>query len=222
MSATSSFLKNTFLFKNIDKQTIDSLLTIIPSEEKDYLKGDTIYSPNDYEKKIGFVLHGECLICRKSAGSVVPLNVIKEFDSFGIVAVFSSRTNFPTIITAKTSCTILFFSESALRSLIEKEPKLSMNIIDFLTEKIDFLNDKIAAFSSGTVEEKLASYIYSLSNKYNSLKFDFNKKRSSEALNCGRASLYRAISILESEGYIAFENKKILITDLEGLERIIK
>ena len=95
-----------------------------------------------------------------------------------------------------------------------------MNIIEFLTEKINFLNDKIAAFSGGSVEEKLASHILLLSKKNNSLEFDFNKKKSAEALNCGRASLYRAISALESAGYISLDNKKIIINDPEGLERI--
>jgi len=61
-----------------------------------------------------------------------------------------------------------------------------------------------------------------LKRKYESAVFDFNKKKSAEALNCGRASLYRALASLESEGYISFESKKINIIDLEGLERISK
>ena len=84
------------------------------------------------------------------------------------------------------------------------------------------MNDKVAAFSGGCVEEKLASYLLGLKRKYRSCEFDFNKKKSAEALNCGRASLYRAIASLETEGYISFENKKIHINDPEGLERISK
>ena len=220
MSTYSSFLKKTFLFKNVEEEVIDVILRPIKVECKDYAKGDVIYSPDVFEKMIGFVIHGECLVSRQSGDSTVPLNTIRENDSFGITAVFSSRDSFPTVITAKSSCSILFLSEHSLRSIVKKNPQLSMNIIEFLTEKINFLNDKIAAFSGGSVEEKLASHILLLSKRNNSLEFDFNKKKSAEALNCGRASLYRAISALESAGYISLDNKKIIINDPEGLERI--
>ena len=95
-----------------------------------------------------------------------------------------------------------------------------LNIIKFLAKKINFLNDKIAAFSGGKIEEKLAKYLLGLKKKYGSSKFDFNKKKSAEALNCGRASLYRAIDALEKGGFISLDNKKINIIDPEGLERI--
>ena len=222
MSLYSSFLKNTFLFKNIRQEVLDELLKDIPTEEKKYSKGDIIYSPRDFEKKIGFVYHGECSVSRQSGGSLVPLNVIKEYDSFGIVAVFSKREDFPTIVTAKTACSILFFTKDSIRSLVERNSQISINVIEFLTAKIDFLNDKVAAFSGGCVEEKLASYLLGLQRKHDSLEFDFNKKKSAEALNCGRASLYRAIGALESGGYISVDNKKITIIDLNGLERISK
>ena len=62
----------------------------------------------------------------------------------------------------------------------------------------------------------------SLKKKHNLLEFEFNKKKSAEALNCGRASLYRAIDALRSSGLITLADKKIIINDPEGLERITK
>ena len=218
----SSFLKNTFLFNKVDQEAIDRLLDSAECEEKSYLRGEVIYSPEDFERKIGFVCKGECLVVRRSNGNNVPLNTVKEADSFGIVTVFSSRERFPTLIIAKTACTVLFFSADTLKQLIGANAQISLNVIEFLTEKIDFLNDKVAAFSGGSIEEKLISYLLGLKNKHNSLEFEFNKKKSAEALNCGRASLYRAIDTLESGGYISVDSKKIYIKDLIGLERILK
>jgi CRP-like cAMP-binding protein len=105
---------------------------------------------------------------------------------------------------------------------VQKSPTVAMNIIEFFARKVGFLNDKIASFSGGSVEEKLAGYILEQQRKNNSLSFDFNKKKSAEALNCGRASLYRAIAALEEVGYVTFDSKKIFINDLKGLERIFK
>ena len=222
MSAYSSFLKKTFLFKGIDEDSIDSILKNVNIEEKSYHRADVIYSPDGFEKKIGFVYRGECTVGRQSGGTVVPLNIIKECDSFGIVTVFSDRDEFPTLVKAKVPSTVLFFSDKDIHSLVRLDSRIAINVIEFLTAKINFMNDKVAAFSGGCVEEKLASYLLGLKRKYGSCEFDFNKKKSAEALNCGRASLYRAIASLETEGYISFENKKIHINDPEGLERISK
>ena len=222
MSVYTNFFEQTFIFKGLTREVISELLEHIAVEETSYQKGDVIYSPDMFERKIGFVSSGECLVARQAGGTLVPLNTLQPHDSFGIVSVFSDRDEFPTLVKAKTSCTVIFFSSDAIHTLISKNPQVSLNVIEFMTHKINFLNDKIAAFSGGSVEEKLAGYILSLHKKHGKDEFDFNKKKSSEAINCGRASLYRAIDTLEATGYISFENKKIHINDLEGLERIIK
>ena len=222
MSAYSSFLKNTFLFKGIAENDISELINDTPIEETSFQREEIIFSPDGFERRLGIVMKGECLVGRQSGGSFVPLNTIGVYESFGILSVFSARDEFPTLIKAKGSCTVLFFSADAVRSLVEKSPAVSINVIEFFARKVSFLNDKITAFSGGNIEEKLAGYILELYKKNKSLEFDFNKKKSSEALNCGRASLYRALALLESDGLILLENKKIIINDLTGLERILK
>ena len=222
MTAHSIFLKNTFLFRSVDASIIDGLLTSVHLEEKSYQKGDIIYSPDDFERKIGFVYEGECIVGRYSTGSIIPLNLIKAYDSFGILTCFSERDEFPTVITAKTNAKVLFIYADDLKLILKRSAEVSLNVIDFLSRKISFLNDKIAAFSGGSIEEKLANYILGLKKKHNSLEFEFNKKKSAEALNCGRASLYRAIDSLKMAGLITLDNKKIIINDPCGLERITK
>jgi CRP-like cAMP-binding protein len=222
MTDYSSFLKNTFLFKGMAESDISALIKKVAFEEQSYQRTEAIFSPDDFERRLGFVVRGECTVGRQSGGGFVPLNTIGVGGSFGILSVFSIRDEFPTVVKAKNSCTVLFFSANAIRELVTKDPTVSMNVIEFLARKISFLNDKIASFSGGSVEEKLAGYILELQHKHNSLTFDFNKKKSAEALNCGRASLYRAIASLEEGGYISFEDKKIIINDHEGLERILK
>ena len=222
MEAYTEFFAKTFLFKSLDGSQINKLLSSVSIEEKCYQKGDIIYSPDDFERKIGFVYSGECIIGRQAGDTFIPLNTLKAEESFGIVTVFSARDEFPTLVKAKVSSNVIFFSADDIKVLVTKSPEISLNVIEFLTRKINFLNDKIAAFSGSSVEEKLAGYILGLQRKYNSLEFEFNKKKGSEAINCGRASLYRAIEALESTGDISIENKKIYIKDLEGLERVLK
>ncbi len=216
------FLKSTFLFRNLDEATLLTALSDLSYDTVSYQKGETIYSPCDFSKKIGFVLAGECTVERaKSDSSAVPLNKMGVGTSFGIVAAFSKSEEFPTVIIANKSTDILFIPRTEILRLMESYHGVSLNVIEFLTEKIEFLNKKIATFSSDSVEEKLASYLIIKSEKLG-CEFPFNCKVGAEFINAGRASLYRAIASLTEKGLIKLENKKIYILDLTGLERIAK
>ena len=219
----ASFFKETFLFRGVADSELRELTEGLTVEKRYYKKGDVIYSPEIFEEKIGFVYSGDCQVSRPSVnGASVPLNLLGRTDSFGIITVFSRQADFPTAVIAKNESTVLFLQAQDVLNLVKKNTTVALNVINFLTERIAFLNDKISAFSGGTVEKKLASYILSIAKRRSDSVFDFNKKRSAEALNCGRASLYRAMNSLEESGCVKFVDKKIYILDLEGLERMSK
>ena len=217
------FLSQTFMFKSLKPETITKILNCIDTEIVSYEPKSIIFCPDTYEKKLGFIINGECTVSRiKSDSTPIPYNTLKAGDSFGILAVLTNEEEYPTCITAKGQTKILFINSRDVITVIKKYPTVAVNVIDFLSQKLLFLNKKLSTFSSGSVEKKLASFLYSIYKKNNDSVFDFNCKNSAEALNVGRASLYRAISALEKDGIISLDNKKITIYDLEGLERISK
>jgi CRP-like cAMP-binding protein len=218
-----NFFSNSFIFKGIDSKKIDEILNVIKPTLKAYKAKEVIYSPSCFEKNVGFVVSGECLIERvKSDGTHVPLNIAKANDAFGITAALTDEEEFPTRITAKKETKVIFLTRDNLSFLIEHYNDVAKNVIFFLSNKIVFLNKKIATFSSSTVEEKLASYLLMKYSKIGKTEFPFNCKKASESINSGRASLYRAISSLSEKGIISLVDKKIIILDQEGLERITK
>ncbi len=218
----NNFLKNVFLFNGLSEDVKCEILAKLSYECKSYMRGEVIYSPTGFSKKIGFVLSGECVAMRaREEHSSVPLNTIGVGASFGIVAAFSKNDEFPTEIVAKKNTEILFISQDEISRLMEAHHEISMSIIEFLTEKIKFLNKKIATFSSDSVVEKLASYLLMKEERLGEV-FPFNCKAGAEAINSGRASLYRALTTLTNEKLIKLENKKIYIIDRIGLERKTK
>lgn len=217
------FISNVFLFNNVAPDTLSTLLSHVSLEIRDFEKDDVIYSPTDYEKKVGFVFSGECSVKRiRHDGNTVRLNTISRGASFGIIAVFSKKCEYPTHVYANKNTRVVFLSAEDVVYLVNSCPAVAMNVIMFLSDRISFLNERITTFSGGSAEEKLANHLLSLAKKNNSLSFPFNKKRSAEAIGCGRASLYRAVDSLVGSGYIETDSKKIYIKDLTGLERISK
>ena len=215
----TDFLSDVFLFKDMSKDMISKAICDISLSTVDYSKRDEIYSPIFSERRLGFVVSGECKVERiRHDGTSVPLNVMKQGNSFGIVSVLKSEDEFPTRITATKDTKVLYISLEDTWKLIKNYTEISQNVISFLAGKIIFLNKKIATFSEDSVEDKLSSFLSNEYIKYGA-EFPFNCKRTAESISVGRASLYRALASLTEENVIKLENKKIYITDPEGLER---
>ena len=219
----TKWLTKTFLFKNIDPGDIDKLASRLNIEYKDYKKNDDIYLPNAFENKMGFVVQGQCRVEKiRENGNHIPLNTLAPYDSFGVLAVFTGRDEFPTRIVAVTAAKIAYINKENLTNLMKESVQFSLNIIDFLSSRISFLCDKIYSFTGDNVEQKLAIYILDLYRKSGSADIKLNKKHAAESLNVGRTSLYRALAELESDDIIKITEKNIIICDPEGLERKTK
>ena len=221
MEKNSNLYKNFFLFKGLSDDEKTSLLEESTPEIIVFSRGDTAYSKSDNEKKIGYVIDGKCEVCHtRSDGTKVVINILNQGDSFGVLAAFSDN-EFPTEIVASKNTKIAFFKKEDIIKFIKSQGEIAMNVIDFMVNRIEFLNEKIITFSGISVEQKLSSYLLSEAKSKGEI-FEFNRKKTAEAISAGRASVYRALDSFVEQGIIDFDSKKIYIIDRKGLERISK
>ena len=221
--AIVKFFSETFLFRGLTAEQISAAVDGFGFTVCEFNKGDTIYSPDEFKNEIGFVFSGECTVCRtRNNGQPLPLNTLHRSDTFGITAVFSNDEAFPTVIYAKKATKVVFIDKKTLLSIIESSSFIAINVITFLTNRIEFLNRKIATLSSCGTDERLARLLLAESERHDGASFVLNCKNAAEGLGIGRASLYRGIKSLTKCGYIEYANKKIYIKDPKGLEGISK
>lgn len=215
-------LKDSFLFRGLSEEEISRLLTDKAPRSLTFKRGEIVYSSQDSNAMVGFVVSGECQVrLDHSDGGKTILNAIGEGGSFGILSVLSAE-DFPTTIYASRNSHILFFTADQIDYFVNNCSQISQNLIHFLAQKISFLNKKIATFSGNRVEKRLAAFLLCEGERHSSDVFPFNRQKTAEEINAGRASVYRAIASLEEEGLIKIDDKKIHINDREGLERIAK
>lgn len=216
------FVSRLFPFVGLKKKTLEVIFSDVEYSVEQFQKGEVIFSPSSYQKKIGFVISGECEVSReRSDEDLVPLNTLSRYSSFGIMAILCENAEYPTRIIASKPSVVLFINGSDMLSVIKKYPTVSMNVIAFLADRISFLNKKIATFSGKSTLEKLVTYLL---DKYheNGECVSTSKTKLSLQINVGRASLYRDLDALEADGLIRVESKRIIIISPEGLERITK
>ena len=219
MQNVKAVLHDCFLFNGIDTDDKIACLQNAAITVESFKKGDTIYSPECFDTRLGIIVNGECFINSiNKDNSRVPIRKIQALDPFGITAVFSCEDEFPTEIVALKETRVAFIDKLSLIGMIEVSPVIALNVITFLTDRISFLNKRIAELSSGDCENKLSRFLYDQYKKNLECDIDFNCKKTAELLNIGRASLYRSIKKLCEAEIILYENGKIKILTPEGLK----
>lgn len=200
----SKALSNTWLFCTLDEADTAKLNNCCTL--KSFKKGDTVFSGDTREKCIGVLADGEATVKK---GEVI-INRLSSGDIFGAVTLYNSSDSFVNNIIAITSCTVVFISKQGVEKLIDSSPEFSKRYIEYLSERIYFLNSKIKAYTIPDAEDKLYNYLCSISTDGRA---ELNIKMTDLAklLNLSRASLYRVFDELVSSGKIVKNGKNIII-----------
>ena len=206
-----SFLSKTFLLAGIEEEEFSAFRIPLISQTIVCAKGDHIDIALAEEKCIGFVLSGQCDVTRDK----LVLNTLNTGDSFGILSVFSDEP-YPTSIIAKKECRILLLSKESLISLIHASSAVAMNVISFLAGRVCFLNKKTSVLGGASAEDKFSAYLKEECRRLGNA-FPFSASAVARKINVGRASLYRALSCLESKGIIQHKDNSVIILHPELL-----
>ena len=184
--------------------------------ERAFAKGEEIDCFGEY---LCLILSGSVLVSGAGKDSAVVLNKLHAGDCFGVASLFGSRCG----ITAVTACEksrLLLFSQKTVEELMQADFTFARNYICFLTDRIGFLNRKIAAFTAGSAEKKLAKYLLTLFEENGVLTLPVSMVRLASLLDLGRASLYRAFAFLEESGQLTREGKSVRLTSAEEFKKI--
>lgn len=210
-------LNSTIIFNGLTEAEIKSITDDERCVIESHSAGEEIYSAENFRKAVGIVIDGT-VVAQSSENGGVTMRLLSGGECFGVAAVFSGAGRYVSYISAKTDCRILFIPEEVISESIRNIPLFAQNYISFLTTRIQYLNTLVDAYSSPNVEMRLARYIVAYVGG-SEVPFDFNMTALSKSLGIGRASLYRALDELESDGLIKREKGRITVTDIEKLKK---
>ncbi len=206
------------IFENLDFSVVDEILSDSRCEVNVFQKGEIILDENNFSKKLGIVRSGKAKV-RSRGVSGVTMRVLVEGSCFGVASMFNDSERYVSQIEALDRCEVLFVPQAVMSEGMTKHPQLALNFIRFLTGRIVYLNTLIDAYSSPTVESKLARYLIAYSHGQDA-PFDINMSELSRILGAGRASLYRATESFVQRGLIRKNGKTFEILDPKNLSLI--
>ena len=210
------------IFKNTDPSIVNRFLTESVMTVDEFAPSETAYSSSDLKIRVGILLDGVAQVYTDHPHEEerTLLRTMGISDTFGIANLYAKDEPFPTKIVALSSCRILFIEATAFQAFLENDPVAMRNYLRFQSKKLVYLNRKIAVFTAGSAEKRLAVFL--LDHEIDGVFTPpCSMSQLAELLGIGRASLYRAIDSLASCGLIEKEGKRLLIRNKNDLLRFI-
>ncbi len=185
--------------------------------------GEAIESNVENATNLVIILQGKARVFSMDESREVLLRTLEKGDVFGVAELFCGGDESISRVEAKGRCEALFIPEAIIGHLLENDKVIMYNYLNFLCQRIRFLNQRIACFTAGSAERRLALYLNSLANK--SSKEDGEAKVTPDIsmgalalmLDIGRASLYRAVETLIADGFIKKEEKSFILINRDKM-----
>ena len=207
------------LFNGLPEDQLSAIRQI--AVEKQYNKGQTLFSEGDETKGLFVVVDGRIKIYKVSSeGKEQILHIIEAGQSFGEVTVFTGQ-QLPANAQALVKSRLLLFPRSAFVGLVTANPSLALNLLAIMSKKLRQFAAQIENLSLKEIPARLASYLVYLAEEQGSeeaVTLNVSKGQLASLLGTIPETLSRIFAKLSGQDLIRVEGPKITLLDLQGIE----
>jgi CRP-like cAMP-binding protein len=217
-----SLLSNAPLFKGMTPDDVEIILTTVPFRVKKFQLGSMISQSGEPVNTLIVVISG---IVKGEmtdyAGRVIKIEDIPAPGALASAFIFGNRNKFPVNVIAVSDGELLLIEKPDFLKLLMKYDLLLVNFLDMISNRSQFLSEKIKFLNFKTIKGKLANYILQKAGKDGmSVTLEMTQNDLAEFFGVARPSVARALGDLEEEGYIDAKGKNINIIDKERLAEL--
>ena len=193
-------LNTLFLFEHLKESEIKEIISLLP-KPKLFEKGETIYSANQFKKALGFIIKGKASATTDNS-DLLFMKTFSKGSIFGAAAIFGNADAYVSRIIADSKTEVLFIDEETLKQIFAKYPQTSINYINFLSDKVRFLNKKLQMISCTNAEDAVYKYLIDNMDSEKLVKIPVSFTLLAKMLGLSRATLYRGFDALEQKNKI--------------------
>lgn len=219
-------LKNCMLFQGMEYDNIQDLLSSHMGRIRRYSGGTLIAQAGEEVQSLQILLKG---IVKGEmvdyTGKVIKIEDIIPPRSLAPAFLFGKRNRYPVNITAAAGeVEILSIPKDRFLLMLQQSEKMLVNFINIVSNRSQFLSNKIKFLSFTTIKGKLAQYLLDLSQQSGStsLVLPHSQSQLAELFGVARPSIGRAVGEMNQEHVIRTEGKKVEILDRPSLTAYLK
>jgi CRP/FNR family cyclic AMP-dependent transcriptional regulator len=220
MADSAEILMYVPIFSDLEKETIDRILTI--GTTKSYPKDSYILMEEGTGTAMFVIISGKVKVSRTSAdGREVILSILGEFDFFGEMAILDGLSRSASVIAMADSELFIIQREQFL-DLLKEFPEIAINLLQELTQRLRTADSKIKALSLKDAEGKVASVILQLAEDLGTIKqgvVEIEKLPLQQDLanmaGTSRETISRTLHSFAKKGQVELEGSKLRILNFE-------
>lgn len=190
-------------------------------------KKDVLFSDGEEARGFYMILSGKIKLYKiSSEGKEQILHVVSAPGSFAEAALFLEGS-YPAFAEALVDSQLLFFPKRDFIGLIEKNPRLSINMIVSLSHFLRGFASLIEELSLKEVSSRIAKYLIDLSIKSSKggkhaeeVELDLSKTQLASKLGTISETLSRTLAKMKAKGIIDVRKNHIVILNRRGLEEL--
>ena len=207
------------LFRGLRICDIEDIINSIPHKIKKFRAGSLIAQSGEAVTSLLIVVagtvKGEMI---DYAGRVIKIEDIPAPGALASAFLFGDRNRFPVNVIAVSETVLLIIEKPDFLSLLMRNDKILVNFLDMISNRSQFLSEKIKFLNFKTIKGKLAHFLLQKSGQGNRLvRLELTQNDLADYFGVARPSVARALGEMEEEGLIQAKGKNITIIDRECL-----
>jgi len=220
------YLKSS-LFRQITREEAERMLECSKSQVREYTAGSVIFGEEDKSRYLYLLLDGKVQIAKHlPSGKRNLLFQIHELEVFG--ESFSAAGDeycWYEAVAVKTSKVLVLPSQFVYgfcEKACEHHRMLVRNLLDIEARNNLQMTKKLHIITNTTLRQKIALWLMDNSPDQKCVTMDMNREELADYLGVTRPSLSRTMMELQKMGLIKVDGKKVWITDMKELGKIME
>ncbi|MCI6059587.1 MAG: Crp/Fnr family transcriptional regulator [Dorea sp.] len=207
-----------FLFREMSREKIDSILGLLKGRIKSYQKNEIVISEESEVRDVGVLLSGEmCKVRYFSDGTEQMVQKLQKSYMVGLEIAVSMKKTSPYSMYASQPSEVFWFPVRCLEEpgILEETDRIHLyrRIVYFLANEDIRKYRKIEILSSGSVREKIEKYLRIQKIRYQSNEFDidFNREELANYLGLNRSVLSHELKNMEKDGLLTVRKNHFIL-----------
>jgi CRP-like cAMP-binding protein len=214
-----SILTKAPLFKECTEEQIASILSSILFRIKGFQSGSLIAQSGDRVNSLMLVMSG--LVKGEMidySGKVIKIEDINPPGALAAAFIFGDKNTYPVNVVAVSDTQLMVIERYEFLNLLIRNNRILENYLDMISNRSQFLSEKIKFLNFKTIKGKLAQLILQKAGSDKSeITLGMTQNELAEFFGVARPSIARAIGDLEDDGFILTHGKQVRILDKRGL-----
>jgi CRP-like cAMP-binding protein len=209
-----------WIFQNLDPKEIEALSR--EALRKKSVKGESLFMQGDSTDEMFLIKGGRVKLSKVfEDGTELTLDIRKAGDFVG-ENMFSEEGQYPVSAYCLEDTLTCGFSRSQFEELILKHPKVGLQVIKNLSERVSWLTSRVGSLAVTNIEDRLYRVLTSVAREHGAnspqgvlIQFPLTHEDLSFLTGAHRVSITRAMKALKETGKIIQENRRLILPALK-------